>query len=600
MLTSVSFSTSTRSGRARRNPTKLDRLRRRGRWLDADGHLRLCARYPSAEDAEAADAAFYASYLLSTGREQLLGGPLPLLLTADAGERQLAAALSAAFETVASALAAVPALRMWAGYAFARSAFASRLNDTGPLGLSDLEAIANSVGRAGRPSARRRYGQPGPSVRYTAIGPLLRTVADGQRELQGLGYPAAVCHANAVIADYARREADELGVLPGGAHLRLDDPWQGGGVWRASMPPGAHSTVDPLVSYGLGWLESAPSPEGLLRQDLGLEELEPADVLAVTDSHLSWTVTLRLTHILNGVAVVPDRVADELESAGLVDAGLRLVLTHDGYDLDPTEATQSVILKRDRQRIQVATVAWPLEFFPGIVLIFTWQRGAVLLRARSLLLEAPITVDGVTYEHRYDPAVLTRDTAPGCVRRSASPNGSLTLRERVLRAVRRAGLLDENGVAVLRRDALADLVYGPQAGTAGAAALEPIVTALLASESLTEQPGALVGGELRWPADGGLSVLVWRPALTAASQREEPTPYGVAPHTPVLREAPSDNDLDRFVHMHTVAPFLRRLPPGWRASEDMRAEYRRLTARYGRPRELPAGYTLVREHIRGG
>ena len=48
------------------------------------------------------------------------------------------------------------------------------------------------------------------------------------------------------------------------------------------------------------------------------------------------------------------------------------------------------------------------------------------------------------------------------------------------------------------------------------------------------------------------------------------------------------------------APFLRRLPPGARASAQMRAEYRRLTARYGRPRELPAGYTLVREHTRGG
>ena len=72
------------------------------------------------------------------------------------------------------------------------------------------------------------------------------------------------------------------------------------------------------------------------------------------------------------------------------------------------------------------------------------------------------------------------------------------------------------------------------------------------------------------------------------------------------RPRPSDDaagdrpeDLDRFVHAHTVAPFLRQLPPGWHASEEARAEYRALLARFGRTGELPVGYTLVREHIRG-
>lgn len=583
-------------------PAKLDRLRRRGRWLDADGHLRLQARYPSAEDAEASDVEFYARYLLSTGREQLLGGPLPLLLTADAGERQLAAALRATLGTVTDALTAVPALRTWQGYTFARSALAARLDDTGPLGRSDLETLATSVGRAGQPAVRRRYGQVGPTVRYTAVGPVLRTVAGGQRRLHGLGYPAAVCHANAVIADYARRDADDAGVLSGGAHLRLDDPWQGGGVWRASNPPGPHATVDPLVPYRLGWLESVPAAEPATAPEPEVEERdEPAEVLAVTDSHLSWTVTLRLAHTLAGVAVVPDRVADELDAAGLVGAGLRLVLTHDGYDLDPTEATQAVTVARDAGRVRLTGVAWPLEFFPGIVLTFTWQRGAVLLRAGSTLLEAPVTIDGVVYEHRYDPAVLTRDMAPGCLRRGGVACGPLTLRERVLRAVRRAGHLDADGVAVLRRDALPDLVYGSQAGPAGAAALEPVVTAMLADATLAEHPAALVGGELRWPIDGELTVLVWRPVLTAAPPRQRLAPETPTP-TPTPAPAPGDpdGDLDRFVHPHTVAPFLRRLPPGARASAQMRSEYRRLTARYGRPRELPAGYTLVREHTRGG
>ena len=108
-------------------PAKLDRLRRRGKWLDADGHLLLEARYGSAEDAEAADTEFYARYLLTRGREQLLAGPLPLLLTDDAGEDQLAVAVRAALDTVAAALASIDTLRTWRGYAFPRAALGARL-----------------------------------------------------------------------------------------------------------------------------------------------------------------------------------------------------------------------------------------------------------------------------------------------------------------------------------------------------------------------------------------------------------------------------------------------------------------------------------------
>lgn len=288
-------------------------------------------------------------------------------------------------------------------------------------------------------------------MRYTAVGPLLRTVSGAAPQLAGLGYPAIVCHANAVISDYARREADDDGVLSSGAHLRLDDGWQGGGVWRASDPPGPYARIDPLIALGLGWIESQqpltaePPPQPAEPELTPVNDVEVpdnldsgADLLSVTDSHLSWTVTLRLAHTLTGVAALPDRVAEELETAGLVGAKLRLQLTHDGYDLDPHDANQAVTVTRVGSRARLTGVEWPLEFFPGIVLTFTWQRGAVVLRARSTLLEAPVTIDSTEYEHRYDPAVLTRDTAPGCARRGGGDHGPLTLRQRVLRAVRRA------------------------------------------------------------------------------------------------------------------------------------------------------------------
>lgn len=567
---------------------KLDRLRRRGRWLDADGHLLLQARYPSAEDAETADTEFYARYLLTRARELLVAGPLPLLLTDDAGEDQLAAGLRAAMDTVASALTSISTLRTWRGYAFTRAALGARLASSGPLGRGDLTALATAVSHTGL-VARRRFA-PTALVRYTAVGPLLGTVSGAAPQLAGLGYPAAVCHANTVIGDYARREADDDGVLPSGAHLRFDDPWQGGGVWRASLPAGQYAGIEPLVPLGLGWLESRQPPAAVPVQagaDLLPDELDSgADLLSVTDSHLSWTVPLRLAHTLMGMVALPDRVAGEFETAGLVGARLRLRLNHDGYDLDPQDADQAVTVTRAGLRMRLTGIQWPLEFFPGIVLTFTWQRGALVLRARTTLLDAPVTIDGTEYEHRYDPGILTRDTAPGCARRGGGDRGPLTLRQRVLRAVRRAGHLDPDGVAVLRRDLLSDLVYGREVGAAGMAALQPVVDAMLADGTLAIGQASVGPDGLAWPATGSgerVPVLVWQPRPVAGSTRQR---------------CGSQSDLSQYVREYSVAPFLRRLPKGAQASFEKRAQYRRLLARYDRDGDLPPGYTLVDGHTR--
>jgi hypothetical protein len=573
---------------------QFDRLRLKGRWLDADGHLLLQSRYPSAADAEMSDRAFYSRYLLTTGRDQLLAGPLPLLLTDDAGEPQLAAAVDVALDTVAAVLAAIPSLRMWRDYAFARASLGRRLADAGPLGGADLGALAAAIARVG-PSGRRRFALPGPSVRHTAVGPLLRTVNGAASQLVGLGYPQVVCHANTVIGDYARRDADEVGRLPSGAHLRLDDPWQGGGVWQATAPPGPHATVDPLVPYGLGWLDSQPPPPPELdtAEGTGDVDTEP-DLLSVTDSHLSWTVTLRLAHTLTGVSPLPERVVNELAAAGHADRPLRLMLTHDGYDLEPTDAVQAVSVGHVQGRMRLTGVTWPLEFFPGIALTFTWQRGAVVLHACSKLLETPVTIDGIDYEHCYDPAVLTRDAAPGCVRRGHGERGPLSLRERVLNAIRRIGKLDMDGVAVLPRDRLADIVYGVQGSPAGNEALGPVVSELVALGELSVEAASRTGSVLRWPADHNgerIEVLVWRPRVLLHPARHRQAEDDGAGTTPA--------DLAHYVQLHTVAPFLRRLHPGSQAGDQARAEYRRLLARFGRAGELPAGYTLVREHTRG-
>ncbi|WP_347059734.1 hypothetical protein ABC795_04620 [Blastococcus sp. HT6-30] len=657
---------------------RLDRLRHRGRWLNGDGHLLLDARYASRRDADLDEAAFYARYLLTRGRDQLLSAaaPMPLstVLSDEAGEQELAAALDGLLETVAAALASLPELRMWRGYAFTRSSLAARLDDPGPLGGGDLSSVAVQLARTAMPlragRARRVVTRPdqapaavaategeAPStVTFTAVGPRLRMVRDAGAQLIGLGYVAAVCHANAVISDYARREVDEkTGLLPGGVHLRLDDPWQGGGVWRAEHPASRHSHVDPLVPLGLGWqstlpepapaptpptssgegtpaeppaetdvpaepvsvftpqsepepdVEPEPAPEPTPAPELAPEPtpaltpvLSPpvddenthADDLVVTDSQVTWTQALRLSHLLEGRLPLPDRIGTQLRDAGLSGVRLRLLLTHDGNELDRDEATQDVASELF-PRPQLQGVEWPLDFFAGIRLTCTWPRGKQVIRAMTTLLEMPVTVDGMEIEHQYDPRILTHDTAPGQPRYGGSgPAGTLTLTQRVLRAVRIRGLLDPDGRAVLARSLLPEAVYG-SAGPAGAGELDIALDELVAAGALHTDVGSV--GTSRWirypaqPGDPTVPLIVYEPRPVAGPPRA------------VARRTSSRLDA-RFVRHHHVAGHLRWIGDlGREAGEEARAAYREDRLRFGLagPAELPEGYTYVKPFVRG-
>jgi hypothetical protein len=285
---------------------RLDRFRARGRWLDADGHLLVEARYAAAEAAELDDVTFYAAYLLGPARDRLLSfaAPQPLLsmLTDTAGDDQVEQALLGLLGTIRAALQTTAGVRMWRSYAFTKTSLAERLAADGALGGEDLRHVASVLANA--PDRGRRFASPGPQVTYTAVGPRLRQFSGAEAALRGLGYPAVICHANTVIADYLA-EHGRIGVLASASHVRLDDAWQGGGVWRTEHPAGPYSGISPLQALGLGWLESqtgqqraAPSDEVGPDLDSEVDQPDETQLLGITDSQLSWVVPLRLVHLL--------------------------------------------------------------------------------------------------------------------------------------------------------------------------------------------------------------------------------------------------------------------------------------------------------------
>ncbi|MCE7001631.1 hypothetical protein LWC34_02060 [Kibdelosporangium philippinense] len=426
--------------------SQLDRLRRRGKWLDAYGHLVLTATYASPSDAKLDDVTCYARYLLTRGRNQLLSAaapaPLSMLLIETAGEEQLAIALTGIQRTLAAVLASAEELRTWRGYTFTRRSLARRLHDQGPLGGADMSSIAVQLSRSAVPSCVSRW-RSNPSPAYTAIGPRLREVNGARESLAGLGYAEAVCHANAIISDYACRETnEETGLLSGNVHLRLDDPWEGGGVWRAEHPTSDYLAVDVTEPLGLGWLATLPEPDLIVDRH---HENDPVD-LSVTDSQISWTQPLRLSHMLDRHTPLPDRVVSHIRAAGLDSARMRLLLTHDGRELDPSETVQCV-QTRLAGKPRLEGIDWPIEFFPGILLTYTWSYGAGVLRATTTLLDYPVTVDGKQIEHRYAPGILTREAAPGLDRRGKAA----TLAQRC--ACRKCRPCRSSGVVVLVEDA---------------------------------------------------------------------------------------------------------------------------------------------------
>lgn len=591
---------------------RLQRLRRQNR-IDTLGHLVVESVYASAE-ANLSDADYYAHHLVTRARAQLVSAltplPLPVLLDPGYGDEHLLAAVKGLMKTLREALASLTAVRLWGDYAFPRGPFARRLASPGVLGRDDLVGLAESTIKQAVPRPGRRMPSTGPV--YTAVGALIRSNATWQRHIQGTAYPTAVCHANAVVSDYALREPDEAtGLLPSGIRLVLDDRWLGGGVWRASADEHADdgSVLQPL---GRGWAQSlarqqraspptdpsASSPPQVPMPSLWPDdsELDAAVDLETEGPILTWALPLRRAHVLAACTPLPRHIADRLDSSERLTGPRSLCLKIEHAGSAPSVGTRASTVRvvSDGDGPRLDGVTWPSVLSPGLWLWFTWARGSGTIRAGTRLLDRPVTVDGELIEHRYDPKVLTRD---------GGRDRYTGLRDRhdayriVLTSIRRLGLLDRDGRALLGRSdvptavraVLADLRVDTHISDDR---IRDALSMLLAHRRLTVVWGSQGhDGRTRHPpltTDQRVELVCYQPNLAYSSAPAEQ-------HRPIPADATS-------IAKHHVAGFLRRIGHlGREASDEQRAFYRedRLRYRLTGPADLPAGYTYVRPHARG-
>ncbi|MEU5127834.1 hypothetical protein [Streptomyces mobaraensis] len=584
---------------------KLRALLHRGKWLNTDAHLLVDARYAdhATDTAEA-----FTEHLLTVQRESLLHPYVPLSIAHLAGgtdTETLRAGLLNLLSVIRHALRSSGSLRLWQEYALPRVRLAQQLDSDGALGRDDMMALSRSVTNApaGR---RRRHGMASSTTRYLPIAPALRAFDGAAPLLSGVRYAVSVCQANLVIADCLHSESEDGLFVEDDVLVTLDDASEQGGVWRTHRPGAAQTDPgDPLTPAGRGWLEACspcppvrmePAPQGPVTAPVleavdapvpDADQLGLPDSLRINDSEITWRLPLRLAHVMEDRLPLRHLVVPHLHDYGLRGGTVRLELFHPGGELDPEEAVQDVTLVSHDEGGDLTGVAWPVDFFPGLYLTVQWPKGGRVVRLFTTELEQPVEIDDRYIGHAYDPAVLTRELAPGSDRQADSPAG-LDVRGLVTRAVRRCGLLTPDGHALLDRAALQRAVYGAVPPPAQADALERATDRLISERRLYAATGSRdAQGVPHHPVREGetlIPLVGYDPAPSPAARRNG-------------RVVPRARQPQREYFVHG---FLRRLPPGQEPSEDRRVAYRDYARMLGKADgwELPAHYTFVTGHAR--
>jgi hypothetical protein len=470
-------------------------------------------------------------------------------------EEELREALIHSFGAVRDLARDCPELSTWRQKLFFDAeAYREKISDEGPfpLGASDLRCLFGSLARL--PERRR--------VSYVAVGPRLDDLfASGGYDHEerawmcGLGYAKAMAYTNSFIRDHLESKARE-GLIDASLHVRLDDDWQAGGVWRCERveEPNSITRLPVDLPLHLGLAEGDGRTEGE-----SVPDAEPE----VTTVH-GFTAPLTGRDVAAGRLRLPDRVVDQLPSSGRVTVRLR----HDGEHVDQEVGFDFIAA-------QVSGVPWPLSFYPGIKLHGNVERGGSVIKLRTQTLITPAVIDGVELRYEFVESVYRRE-AGGPELSESERRGASTVNELIARAFRRYGR-DMGGGKALTYLQLVRAILGPAARPSESQALGH------ALESM---------GLARDGAD-----FIWRPHVTrrtSVSDRSVLAAYG---------EAQPRQRLQRIVRRYDVPMYLRHMQQRGVGVEKIET-YAEARVKYGMqgllPPELPEGYTWVKPHERGG
>ncbi len=349
--------------------TTFDRAARKG-WLTSDRHLEVDADYGH---ADADELLLFARHVMDEYGSELFNEALRdggAGVTRDERWQLLLSSLQAVEELAVS----TPGLQTFGHYHLDSNAYQARLrSNDGLFGHEGLMTVAR--GLVGPGSRRKAYTAAGPLVHeYLARGGGID--ASEQELLDGPGYARLVLEANATAAGLV----GESGFVDG-AYARLDDEYQGGGVWRAITVDGdrpTESAWNPLVPLGLGYAETAAD---LVRLVPPCDDPEPPMFEA---SDKGWRVALRLVDLDRRELPLPPAAMAMLDP----DATEVLVDFDDGLGNKYPRKVRPV----DRDRRVIGQMLFGATLYSGVYLRCAVSFGGRMVSVHTTVLPVPAKI----------------------------------------------------------------------------------------------------------------------------------------------------------------------------------------------------------------
>lgn len=431
-------------------------------------------------------------------------------------------------------------------------------------------------------------------------------------EMAGLNWPLMVVAASLRTLEVLAEEAPDGDW--DGVHLRLDDAWQGGGLWRTELIDEQGPILeDPALALGLGWAEhlgepcarrkardaespgepdGAPSSTGagLAGADGaaggsgsvvpgeggedGGDEEEDALAAAFDRSEVSWLVHLNNADLdkdrVRLPAAVRELVALTLE--GRDQDRLIVELRHDG------EAEQRAWCSPD-ERGDLSGLTWPLGAYAGTSVRCSWTLATTVLVCETRLLAEPEEVSGLWFTHEFNLAVAL--AALEGARRS---DRTTALGQLIRAAVRRHGDLEEDGDLSLDLEEVVRFCFGPSGDVLPGYDHQVLVRAVRAAVGAMQ-----ITGRARLEGD----------RVIVASRR---TTAGTEVDVGLLRRFAGEaaQRLRRAARRHTVSASVVHLSGGQRHSLEKAAAWADVAGTMGLPEvELGEHETWRVPHARG-